>query len=258
MGAAVGSALKPARGRGDLGGGRAAAQATSKRAELADLVAVPDVAGLARRVRRDRLGVPAARRAGRSPSRSPRPSTARRGAEPDLRRRQRRLPGDRAGHRRAARPGRASWTGRSSGRRRGSRAPRCCGCPGRRPPTSPRCSPARRSTPACWAPSWARRARSRRASRCRARRCRRSGWRWPRRRAATASSDALRGELDRHRRRLRRGAGRGRARGREGVAVGGGDGGGGATPWPRRACPTGSAAAAAEIYRRLADGRLAP
>ena len=63
MGAAVGAALKPAAGA-VIWAAAGRSLTTSKRAETADLVGVPDVAELVRRCRRDHLGLPAGRRAG--------------------------------------------------------------------------------------------------------------------------------------------------------------------------------------------------
>ena len=63
MGAAVGNALKPVAGA-VIWAAAGRSLTTSKRAETADLVGVPDVAELARRVRRGHLGLPAGRRAG--------------------------------------------------------------------------------------------------------------------------------------------------------------------------------------------------
>ena len=254
MGAAIGSALRPRAGAviwacggpqpGDVqagGAGRSRRRAGHGRRRPA--------------VRRDRLGVPAARRAsGRRRGRcGPRPGPG--GRIPVYVDANAVSPATVQAI--AARLGpTTSSTGRSSGRRRGSPATRCCGCPGRRPRTSRSCSPGRRSPRGSWAPSWAPRVPSRRVSRCRARRCRRSGWRWPPPPAATASrtrcaasstgwgSTSARSWPARRAGRRRRGAGRGdgrggRHRGRRGPS---------GRVQPR----------AAELYRRLSDGRLAP
>ena len=254
MGAAVGSALRPRAGA-VVWAAAGRSQATSKRAELADLVAVPDVAALARRSDAILSVCPphAARDDGGGGRRGPR----RDGPQPDLRRRERRVAVDGARDRGAARPGpgrrrgdhRAAGVGARAhgavaGRRRGRRRRRAC-------------SPARPSTPGSWAPTSAPRARSRPASRCRARRCRRSGWRWPpppagsaSRRSCAASWSAT-GSTSPRPSRVR--------------------GGGAAKAWrwagemdeaadavAAAGLPDGFSRAAAEIYRRLADGRLEP
>ena len=257
MGAAVGSALRPRAGA-VIWAAAGRSRATSKRAELADLVGVPDVAALARRSDVIVSVCPphAAREvggAGRGGARDP----GRHAPPPGLRRRQRRLARDRARASPTCSAPTGSSTGRSSARRRGSAGTRCCGCPGAA--AARRRRPVRRVAvrpPGSWAPSWAPPARSRRASRCRARRCRRSGWRSPPPPAPYGVEDELRERAAAQRRRLRgrrgaprpagpprRGGGRGRWTRRP-------------TPWPPLGLPDGFSRAAAEIYRRLADGRL--
>ena len=252
MGAAVGSALKP-EGGAVIWAAAGRSITTSKRAELADLVGVPDLAELARRadviisVCPPRRGAGRGRAGGGGVGGPARPAA--------LRGRQRGLTGDRAGDRRAARRRSTSSTARSSGRRRGSPGSTVLWLSGRRAPTRwPSCSPARRSAPGCWAPSsgpasalkacfalqskalpalWLAMSAAARRVRRRGRAARRS---WSR----TGVDDAGGG---RRRRRggSRRGAGWGRWRRRR-------------TRWRRSGVPDGFSRAAAEIYRRLRGG----
>ena len=254
MGAAIGSALRPRAGA-VIWAAAGRSQATSKRAELADLVAVPDVAALARRSDVILSVCPphAARETARGGRRGPR----RDGPQPDLRRRERRVAVDGARDRGRGSARTGSSTGRSSGRRRGSAGTRCCGWPGRRPPTSPPCSPAHPSTPGSWAPTLG---TASALKACFALQSKALPAIWLEMAAAARGfgvEKELRGELERN--------------GVDFAAALAGAGGGAAKAWrwagemdeaadavAAVGLPDGFSRAAAEIYRRLADGRLEP
>ena len=146
MGASVGSALKPVAGA-VIWAAAGRSVTTSKRAEIADLVGVPDLRRAGPALRRDHLGVPARRRAGR------RRAGGRRGGG-DRREQSARSTSTPTPSRRrpcgdiGERLGRStvSSTGRSSARPAGNPATPCCGSQGRRHLWWPRfCSPAPRS-----------------------------------------------------------------------------------------------------------------
>ena len=249
MGAAVGNALKPVAGA-VIWAAAGRSLTTSKRAETADLVGVPDVAELARRadvvisVCPPDAARAVAEEVARADSAAPGPA---------LRRRQRGVARHGHRHRRAASAPSASSTGRSSARPRGSRAARSCGWPGPRRPPSPRCSRARRSRRGCWRARWA---SASALKACFALQSKALPTLWVQLDAAARAygvSDEIREELHRTGVDLdARLAGHRRAGQGQGLAMGGGDAGGGRRRSPRWACPTASPGRRRETYERMA------